>query len=824
MRPVRLEVEGFTVFRQPVVVDFADADLFALVGPTGAGKTSLIDAITFALYGSVPRLDDRRAVAPVVSQNLTEARVRLDFAVGDTTYTAVRVVRATKTGATTKEARLQKGDEVLAGNADEVGEAVVGLLGLTYEHFTTCVSLPQGQFARFLHDKPRDRQDLLVRLLDLGVYDKVASVARQRAMVAANRVDVLGGQLERLASATAEAQVEAEQRVAVLASLAETMAAARPELDLLVERAQAARKEAGKQREHLARLQALRAPAGVAELSERLAEVLRQREVCVEAETTAAALLVEAEAVADTLPARSRLEAVERDLAQRAELEVSVIKGERAVIDAASAVEEQQEQDRKAADERERCAAELERLRVEHRAHALVPALRQGDPCPVCRQTVTTIPSVEAPGVSDAERALADADRRLKQVAKALGEACTHQARVDEKLARVRQDLDEVTDRLAETVLPVRADPASNQLFPGPGEGQRDEVSAASVDPQWVEGLLAEVAQAEDAVAKARQADRAARQALNAADRQRERLQADETNARRAFDTARDSVAVLDPPAAERADLASDWDGLLAWAAERRPALSAEADEHDQAAVAAESEAAERRAQLVEACRGAGVEPPRPPAWPGEAVAAAHARAEETVGRIAAELAEAEQLRDGVATAVETRQVADALASHLAANRFEKWLLDEAVHRLVAGASDILAELTGNAYALSVDRRSGAFTVIDHTNASQARSARTLSGGETFLASLALALALADQVAELAAGGTARLESLFLDEGFGTLDPDTLDVVATALDELGARGRMVGVVTHVRELAERLPVRYEVRKAAGTATVVRVDA
>jgi AraC-like DNA-binding protein len=271
VRPVRLEIEGFTVFRQPVVVDFADADLFALVGPTGAGKTSLIDAITFALYGSVPRLDDRRAVAPIVSQNLTEARVRLDFAVGDTTYTAVRVVRATKTGATTKEARLQRGDEVLAGNADEVGEAVVGLLGLTYEHFTTCVSLPQGQFARFLHDKPRDRQDLLVRLLDLGVYDKVASAARQRAMVAANRVDVLGGQLERLASATAAAQVEAEQRVAALAALAETMAAARPELDLLVERAQAARKDAGKQREHLARLQALRAPSGVAELSERLA-------------------------------------------------------------------------------------------------------------------------------------------------------------------------------------------------------------------------------------------------------------------------------------------------------------------------------------------------------------------------------------------------------------------------------------------------------------------------------------------------------------------------------------------------------------------------
>ncbi len=73
------------------------------------------------------------------------------------------------------------------------------------------------------------------------------------------------------------------------------------------------------------------------------------------------------------------------------------------------------------------------------------------------------------------------------------------------------------------------------------------------------------------------------------------------------------------------------------------------------------------------------------------------------------------------------------------------------------------------------------------------------------------------------AGSAARLETILLDEGFGTLDADTLEVVATALEELGARGRMVGVVTHVPELADRLPVRFEVRKVGGAAQVVRVD-
>ena len=102
-------------------------------------------------------------------------------------------------------------------------------------------------------------------------------------------------------------------------------------------------------------------------------------------------------------------------------------------------------------------------------------------------------------------------------------------------------------------------------------------------------------------------------------------------------------------------------------------------------------------------------------------------------------------------------------------------------------------------------------------------SARTLSGGETFLASVALALALADQVVDLAAAGAVRIESIFLDEGFGTLDADTLDVVATAIEELGSGGRMVCLVSHVSELAERLPVRFEVNKTSTGSSVRRVD-
>ncbi|UMP06087.1 AAA family ATPase [Amycolatopsis sp. EV170708-02-1] len=91
------------------------------------------------------------------------------------------------------------------------------------------------------------------------------------------------------------------------------------------------------------------------------------------------------------------------------------------------------------------------------------------------------------------------------------------------------------------------------------------------------------------------------------------------------------------------------------------------------------------------------------------------------------------------------------------------------------------------------------------------RPAKTLSGGESFLASLSLALGLADVVA--AETGGALLDTLFIDEGFGTLDAETLDIVMNILDELRAGGRVVGLVSHVEELRQRIPTRLRVRKA-----------
>ena len=212
MRPVRLELEGFTSFRERTVVDFEGVDLFAFAGPTGAGKSSVIDAMIFALYGTVPRFGDERLVAPVVSQGGTEARVRLDFDVSGERWTAVRVVRPRRPGD-------DEGGPVGAGagrwwpaTPRELDAEIAALLGLTSQQFTTCVVLPQGQFARFLQAKPAERQDLLVRLLELACSTRVREAAGQRAGRLEGERTELTSHLAALAMATPEAVAEEQAR------------------------------------------------------------------------------------------------------------------------------------------------------------------------------------------------------------------------------------------------------------------------------------------------------------------------------------------------------------------------------------------------------------------------------------------------------------------------------------------------------------------------------------------------------------------------------------------------------------------------------------
>lgn len=149
------------------------------------------------------------------------------------------------------------------------------------------------------------------------------------------------------------------------------------------------------------------------------------------------------------------------------------------------------------------------------------------------------------------------------------------------------------------------------------------------------------------------------------------------------------------------------------------------------------------------------------------------------------------------------------LQSVFRGNAFVEYVAEEQLEQVCRSASERLGYLTRRRYALEVDA-GGGFVIRDDANGGLRRPVSTLSGGETFLTSLALALALS---AQIQLRGRYPLQFFFLDEGFGTLDPELLDTVVTSLEKLQQDELAVGIISHVPELQARLPRRLVVAPA-----------
>ena len=789
MRPESLELEGFTAFRQKTRVEFGDADLFAFTGPTGAGKSSLIDAMIFALYGKVPRLGER-LVEPVITKGRQEARVRLDFTLGDDRYTAVRVVRRTKSGATTKEARLERGDEVLAGNATALDPEIRRLLGLDFQQFTTCVALPQGEFARFLRQAPRDRQALLSKLLGLGVYGRVRDRARGRKEKAGGRIELLEAQLAGLSEADEAAEAERERRVE---SLARLQTETREESKRQAERESEQRAVAEERRRGKAQMEALAAadtPRAVRDLGAERREAEERRraaqDALARAEEDRNAAGAERNRLGDAVAlSRVRDDWVRRDrLAGRREAAAREAEGTEAAL--GEAEERSDDAEAKVSAARET----LEHAERTHRAHSLRGGLVVGEPCPVCEQEVCELPAVgEAAGLDGLRTALGKAERTEKAARKRRDDAASAHAAAEQKRKTTNEEYAEVTATLA-------------------GQPGRPEAEQALTAIAGADGVIE---QAEARLERERKALRAAEEEVGGFD-------AREKNAWARFDAARDRLSDLEPPAPDRGSLLGAWEALERWAAATLPEVRASVERHDETVRRLDEERTASRERLAGLFSECGV------ALRGDPQRAADTALEgarRDLAEVRRQRKDRRRLQSESKAAREAAAVAGALHTHLRADRFERWLLTAAFHGLTADASRILVELSGGQYSFRHNEKFE-FDIVDHGNADETRSSKTLSGGETFLASLALALALSDQISELAAAGAARLESIFLDEGFGSLDADTLDTVAATIEELGAKGRTVGLVTHVRDLAERIPVQFRVSKTSATASVERI--
>ncbi len=292
MRPVLLEMTAFASFHECIQVNFDDVDYFALVGPTGAGKSTVIDAIGFALYGSVARWGREGMVSPALSPTANRGVVRLVFDVSGARYSVIRElrriggknpqvvvrnVRLERFHAPTAMGMPEDTTDVIASDGT-VTPAVVKLLGLDFRQFCVCVALPQGDFAEFLHAKASSRQQILIKLLGLEIYDRIAGRAGELARDHTAREQLLAEQLGDYADATEQKVAELAERVSELVGLRERVDAAAPKLRGTMRSAEDARTKAEMLTDEGARFVGVRVPEDVADLDQRHRTVVAVRE------------------------------------------------------------------------------------------------------------------------------------------------------------------------------------------------------------------------------------------------------------------------------------------------------------------------------------------------------------------------------------------------------------------------------------------------------------------------------------------------------------------------------------------------------------------
>ena len=505
-------------------------------------------------------------------------------------------------------------------------------------------------------------------------------------------------------------------------------------------------------------------------------------------------------------------------------------------------------------------AADSHDLWIAQSASALARELEEDAPCPVCGSTTHPAPAPAADGEITREQ-VAELDQARDRAENALRDA---QARHQDLVRRIAQ-LNEVAgaptptleterDRAAELVATLEAlspqiaeiETALEQERARLG-GLTDSLASAR---EAAASLASTLQERESALAGALRRVEAERAGFESLDARAAHLDArahraallsgactEWENARAALVKAQRSLA----DALTQQGLEADsWRSLLL-PLPRVEALEARVAAHDKELFAAREALASERLTRAASVPAPDVEALTEASRRADEGAASAARAsgvlEQHCAQLEAARASLEQALDALAQAREQagpiRRLADiAVASgpeNLAFTPLSAWVLIARLEEVLAAANPRLAAISSGRYELAsvpddgtASRKSGlGLAIIDHDTDAM-RSPRTLSGGETFYTSLALALGLADVVS--AEAGGVELRTMFIDEGFGSLDSHTLSLVMAQLQALRSAGRTVGVISHVEEMATQIADQIQVRPLPEGGSTLRVRA
>lgn len=940
MKPTRLELCAFGPYAGKSTLDlsaFGQSGLFLVTGDTGAGKTALFDAISYALFGEVtgayrsPDMLRSDFAAPGA-----ETYVALEFTHRGRAYTVTRRPEQTRakargTGFTTVPARaelLREPEEPVTG-AKQVTAAVTALLGIDARQFAQISMIAQNEFARLLNAPSTERAGILRQVFDTAGYQRLGAAARTRATTAAAGCDRLNAalllhmesllppaagtpdadapaaQLKALQTArdpyrAAEALELAGQLTAVDAALAKELQAELDALDQSIAAQSAAAQAAQSRAELLRRLQTAQQELAALQaqgpaLQARWAEVEARRP---ELESLAARIdsLVqtapryasltqalgkahtagEQAAAADQRRQQAQdalqtlaaaLENTERDLAacgepetEQARLEhlrelaetqqdecAALLSDLRALARAAADRDARQadyRQKQAALDTRQTCFADVQRRLNANRAGLLARELADGAPCPVCGSVHHPAPAALPQGhVTEAD--LETAQAALETARTAAQDAANRAGSAHTRYETARSALYKNAAAFLAKRKKQYTGPAADTLAPDALQRVLNEQAASlKTGLAALQTQLAEVrtrCSRRQALAKTRDDLTARRPAREQALETARTAAQDAESARAAAQAAAQALRQGLPYPAEQEMLAAK-----AELERRHTALQAQLEETaaQRQQYAQQLHTAQSRADTLAAEAGGDTAPPEVDALQADLARLQSerrellAQKEAAAHRLAANRAAAQKLKAALAESETARTWAamlDNLSKTINGNLagkpklpFEQYVQAFYFDGVVAAANRRFARMTGGQYRL-LRRETGdiaAKTALDldvfDAYTGKTRPVGSLSGGESFLAALSLALGISDTIQESAGGVT--IDTLFVDEGFGTLDADALQKAVDALTALAGGDKLVGIISHVEALGERIPRQIRVSKTrAGSKAEVVVE-
>ncbi|MCD8036657.1 MAG: SMC family ATPase [Clostridiales bacterium] len=883
MRPIELKIKGINSFVEEQTVDFdrlTKDGLFGIVGDTVSGKSSVLDAMTIALYGELSKNTNE-----FINKESNSASVVFDFAVeengAETVYRAERTFKRTSTKECVPSlARLSKqSGEVIADKIRDVNKAAEALIGLSYDDFTRTVVLPQGKFSEFLNLKGAERRSMLERIFAL---EKYGSALAQRLKgerletggelnAVTSKMEVYGDISRELCSIKEKeltvAKEEALKAAAVLektkkrAAEAEKIADLEGKLKKQTEDIAEIEKErksvddfaqrmnieatiegltetAGTYKQAIKLLAEIEEAEGKISLLKKTTNGLKQKYVSLKAdkkrleeeEIKNAEAVKEAEKLREKLSAERSKDMVElikggdrlKELREKGFSAKEAYTKQRQLFieinELLAAIKEENEkleQLNKKHDETEALKLEndksienaensLTAMRDKNMAAVLAKNLKEGEMCPVCG-------SREHPNIAeDIEDTLKDALEKSIKELKEKGKS------LEKSLTKIKADI-AASKKLIETKT------AEKEKKEADTKGVKLDKLKADL-----EKLVEEYRAEEKLDAERKKAQEKEKNYLDAEKAEKAVRKKAEELAEKARQTDRDLADCEAEGKIASAELKRMETEREIKAAEVNKA----GGDNSPAALLKETENAieimnnySRRKNLAEdnikrlndELGGRRLEAGELDRIRTELKNSEDMR-EAKSNEIAVREKELAQMKDNLVTLADLKKEEKQLRKRhdmllelsklTEGNRFVEYMAENSLKYIAADASVRLKNISGGRYALEL--LDGEFIIRDDFCGGIRRRPATLSGGETFLTSFALALSLSDRIQMK---NSASLKFFFLDEGFGTLDKNTLDVVMKSLETLCQSGMKVGLITHVEEVKDRLPVRLYVTGA-----------